>query len=320
MPDAPVVVPPHAPLAKPPGGPPAPAPAGAAAPPAELTAPTTPETPAPVVEPEKAPKEGKLLSDIRAREKALVDRQQAFARERKNHEDKLTRERQEFDKYKQERELARTDPLAYFRQIHGITAEALAGRLLNQGRATPVESQTRLERDVADLRQALETERTARAKEKEEAETVRQRQHEEEGFVKQARAGSDKWPLSSKYSEKKLISNAWTIVEEFRKQGIRLDNEVILDKIEEELAEIASLKGDKSPAPSATPKNGQKDTPAGAAKPAPTLTSQRAGERASGGPRKVNVLAMSDNERKAHTMQVLAELRAKQAASKANGT
>jgi hypothetical protein len=238
-----------------------------------------PEAEEPNAEPkpkEEEPPADRITAQLRAREKAFVGKQTAFARERaefdqykQSTEAQIAQHRTQVAQSQQVLELVRQDPLQLLRAV-GWTPELIAERLSNGNKPSPQEIRAQARRELAEGRREIAAERQRLAQLAEEAEEEKELSQ----FVTGARSDQTRWPLSSRYSEAKLRSQGLAIVHHYAAQGIALSNEEVLDKLEDELTEIASLG-----------KNG-KTSNARAARPgrdraavAPTLTSEASGER-----------------------------------------
>jgi hypothetical protein len=222
----------------------------------------------------KKPEEGKGAAIIRQREKALEDQRRAFARERDQHT-QLQRQLQT------EREKFARDQSEFRAEVDRAIAQARGGKPAER----QAEQSAPWKQELESLRGELKAERDARTAREFEAAKDR----ELSKFVEEARGGKEKWPLSAKFSEKKLRTMAWQIAAESARAGTPLDNAEVLDRIEEELAEIAALREERSTQAESTAANGKsggtETSPPATTKPAPTLTSARSGEAGDPPPR-----------------------------------
>jgi hypothetical protein len=266
----------------------APDPAAAAAPP-------------PAVEAPKAdPKEGKLLADVRARERRAIERETAL-RTREQEVEARSRQTLERD------QLAARDGLAYLKSV-GWSDEQIAARLLGGNKPTAADAYQALHRKNEELEQRL-----ARFEQRDQARELEMRRERElEAFEAQAKGVADSHPLASalaKKSPKKLRAMGMRLATE----DPSLTNEDILDRIQEELAEYAGLSGPKiEPAPSEPESSPGRASPPGTS---PTLTGATANQRASL-VEKRSVLKLTAQEQ---TDQALAAIREARAKATANG-
>ena len=260
--------------------------------------PATPTEPAPPAE--DSLKEGRLYADLRAKEKRLVDGQQRLRKEREEFDTYRHRVETELADARESNTLAKQDPFAWFERYHGIKRAAFGVA----GQGTDPAPSVGLEQAnvrIAQLEHAL-TQRNAHD-ELRAREAARERELAQ--FASEAKAGEKRWPLSSRYSADKLKARGYEIALASAKAGAILSNDEVLDRIEEELSEIASLRAPKSPAPA--PKSPESRSEA---KPSeqPTLTS-RGTTDAAPVPRLPSKMKHSDMIRE--TVRVLDELRAK---------
>lgn len=270
--------------------------------PAPRLKPKQPKELAPGVAPAEEPA-GRLALQLRARERALVEKQQTFSRER-----------EEFTRYRSATEeqltgaralltAIRTDPIAVLER-HGFSREDIAARLLD-GKARPEEAMSATSREVAALKQELERQKNEREQERRAV----AREREERVFIDQSRADEERWPLASKYSEARLKAKGWEIAVANQAKGVRLSNEDLLDQIEEELTEIASLRGTAAPAagkPKPTPPRPAR-TPVERTPPAPTLSSRGAGAQTTDDDDDVDLPMLSDQERTEQLLRAMAK-------------
>lgn len=300
MPDVPPTTTPPTPDAPPPGA--AASPGKAADPPAQPTA-APGETPPPA-DAKPDPKEGAMLASIRAREQKLVQRQQELARQQAEFEQRNARTAQEVAAAQQHMQLAKADPLRYLRELHGWTEDQIAGRIVNGGKPTALEAQAKLERELAELRDWKQQQVQAA-----ESQTRQQRIEAARAEFVQVAKDDTRWPLAAAWTPAKLIARGEAIALEHARGGVSLSDEDILDKLEEELGEIAAIKSKvttKQAAANASPK----ETPGGATNPtAPPMTLTSGGGPAST-LAKVDTLKMTKAELDAYTKKVIAEGRA----------
>ena len=181
---------------------------------------------------------------LRAREARLVENQTKLGRERKEFENYKMRAESELAQAREIVRLSQSDPFAYFEKYHGIKPDAFATALGQQAQArgngqqgTPTVGQQALPPDVArELQEGRQFRQQFAEQEKQRAV-----QSEQENFARQASAGGARWPLASKFSPEKLKQKGWQMVQELVNRGVVLTNEEVLDRIEDELSEIASL-------------------------------------------------------------------------------
>lgn len=276
----------------------------------EKPKPPKPKKEKPAEEPVAAdPDEGRVGSmalALRKREAAFITQKQAFAREKDEFTRYRTQTESELTNARALTNALRSDPVAVLRQI-GFSDDDIAARLLNGGRARPEEALTAQSREV----EAVKKELLALKAERENERKAALREREERIFVDQSRSDAERWPLSSKYSEARLKAKAWEIVNANNARGVRLTNEDLLDQIEEELTEIASLRGGAAPAAAPKPKPTPAARPARPTvertPPAPTLTSRGAGVQTTDEDEDVDLPMLSDEERTAHLLRALAK-------------
>lgn len=259
--------------------------------------------------PKETPQEGKLLAQIRAREKHLVEEQQRNRRELEQERARISAEKREMEQWRAQRaadesaraereraELGQKDPLRWFQR----------------------EQQEKLSAQDEKIRQ-LESKLMAQ---EQQSMSLRQQEavdRELKGITDMAKASSDR-PHVAKYAsaaDGKLRASVIRVAREHLEQGVRLTNDEILDKLEEELALEASIWTDSGkPRDSASDKSpsGSTQSSAEQTKPAQTLTNARAGERAAEiSPEELAKLSLP--ERRARTLAKLQELRAARTAA-----
>ena len=244
--------------------------------------------------PKVEPKEGKLLADIRARERRAIERENAL-RGRETELETRARNVHERD------QAAARDGISYLKSV-GWTEEQIAARLLGGNRPTPQDSFQELRRENAELKTRLD-----KWEQKDQARDLETRRERElEAFEKQGKALGDTHPLASALAKKnptKLRAIGMRIATE----DPSLTNEDIFDRIQEELAEYAGLSGPKQDpaAPSETQSSPGKASPPGTS---PTLTSATANQRASV-PEKRSILKLSAEEQTAIALEAVRKAR-----------
>ncbi len=247
---------------------------------------------------------GSLANSLRQREKALVEKQQTFSRER----EEFARFRQtttaQLEQHQRMAAMAAQDPIAWLERSFGLTREDLAARLVN-GKPRPEEAMSAQERRLADLERQLKEERDARAT----AEKETHKDRELAKFVDEARAGEERWPHAAKWSDAKLKAKAWELALENSRKGVRVTNEDLLDAIEEELSEIAALRQPATPASKPKPAPARPArTPAERQPTAPTLTSRGAGVQSTEDEEDdADLPTLSDEERYARMLRAMSK-------------
>lgn len=271
------------------------------------------EEPAPPADARAEDRPGKLAVQLRNRERKLVEQQQAFARQRAEFDSSMKAERARFEQERGEFRSVheqtvqiinalRSDPYSVLFQM-GWTPEQLGERLANGNKPTMTEGETRVSREVAELRQMLEAERKASREEIRQIKQAREKERydaaiaqERASFTGQAKGGSAKFPLASALADEDptdLWDRAWSIATDNAQRGVNLSNEEILDKIEEQLGKYARVATKARPGKTSAPAVAtatSRSTPSASARspqvqtgsrnqPAPTLTSEAAGER-----------------------------------------
>lgn len=236
-------------------------------------------------------KEGTLYHQLRRKEAKLIERERKLAATATERDREIgERELYARNAYREATailEHAKKDPLDWLQKFAGLDKEALAGRILNDGRPSEGEVLKKYQQEVEDMRREL------RDRDMREAATQRTRAQEAalHEFAEKATAGEDKWPLVSQgYDASELKAEAWRIANEHAARGVRLTDEEILDKMEETEARrnsrrqergkqngAASVSASKVPAkaPNGHQANGH-HTPA-----APSLTNRVAADRTS---------------------------------------
>jgi hypothetical protein len=258
-----------------------------------------PAPPAAVAEEDKL---GSLAQSIRAREKGLVSRQQAFAREKAEFQSYRANTERELTGYRDQSQLAARDPIAYLRQVHRFSDDDIVARFLD-GRPRAEEGMRRqsdelsaLKQEIASLKAERQTERNTSARER-----------EERIFVEQSKSDGERWPLSAKWSEARLKAKAWEILAENRTKNIRMSNEDLLDSIEDYLTEVASLRGGTTPSAKpkpASPRPARSTvdrTPS-----APTLSNRGAGSQTSDDDDEADLPTLTEDERTQRMLRQLA--------------
>lgn len=182
---------------------------------------------------------GKIALRLKRQERVLKEREQRVAAQSREARAQLQRLQQMQSQLEADQRLMGDDPLAWVQKRFGLTNEDIAHRLINGGKARPEESGSRAARELEELRAKIRTMEEATAQQNraaaQERELVR--------FVGEARADAERWPLASKFSEARLRERGMQIATSARAP---VSNADILDRIEEELSEIASL---RAPAP-----------------------------------------------------------------------
>jgi len=223
--------------------------------------------------PAETPREGRMLADIRAREKRLVEDKQRFKRESEEFAYYKRRVETELATARESNALAQSDPFAWFEKYHGIKRTsfgAVAGGKDPAPNIALEQANARIEK-LVDRISHLES-----TKIRETADAVRDRELEK--FVADARGAATRWPLAAKYSPDKLKARGWELAVANSRKGVTLSNDEVLDLIEEELSEIASLRAPKSAA--VPPKSTESTGSEAQASRQPTLTSRGASEAA----------------------------------------
>lgn len=261
-------------------------PAPAAAP----AAATTPAAPAAPVNGASAPAQANVAAVSQTANVAPVSqtpltgaRESALkARERRNieKENQLRQQRAEIDqreaRIRERDELAARDGLAYLRSL-GWTDNAIAQRLMGQGPQVAPATQAVQQGVVSKQEWDGLVQRLQRF----EQQTTQQQIDAELHRVASEAAADTTRPyvasLAAKFPER-FKAWAWRLA----RAEPHLTNDVYLDRIESELAELATLNGARASAP-ATAANAGQATPPGSSTPgsAPTLTTAAASERAS---------------------------------------
>lgn len=271
----------------------------------------------PAKEPEKAKEEdraGKLLLQVRAQQKAVVEQTQRLRREQQEWEPVKLQMAQWQQTRAQFEQAVKADPLTFLERAYGITREHLASRILNDGKPDPREGDIETRRVVGELREELKALR--QAKELEDTRTATQRELDQ--FAQEAVEAAVSHPHASKYPKAKLTAMGMRIARDHIAEGVRLTNQEILDKIEEELSETVALYRGTTEQPatrSDPPNSGKENAPAASTQPAPTLP-QRAGEVASAPGKPADILMMTPEQEIAHVRAEIARLTGR----KANGT
>ena len=253
-----------------------------AAPPAEAPTTDTQEA-APV---ESTPRESAIARSIREKNAKLVQRQQAFAREREEHTAAIKREREELAAWRAEREAIRKDPVGYFERQEGLSRREIAERLLRDDGPAPEDGVKDALKSVADLRAEIVKEREELAKAKAQAEQHAVRVAAEREFLAKVETNAAKYPIiNAVYSKEELLRETYAVLQEaHRKTGHAYSDEEALEFIEARELKRAekyrnlSLDRGTSPPPKldeskSAPKN------SGASR-APSLTNRAASERA----------------------------------------
>lgn len=265
--------------------------------PAVASEPASDAVPAVVEEKKEPPKEGRLLADLRAREAKLVEAKQRFARERSGFDAYRKRTEAELTEARERNALAAKDPFAYLERYHGVKRESFG--IATGKDPGPSVALEQANARIAQLEQMMRQSSEQRALDE---------------FERRAKGGGERWPLASRYSAQKLRTRGWEIATRHASEGVTLTDEEVLDKIEEELSEIASLRTPK-PSTSSTPKPPAPSGPKPQSPPHPTLTSHEATDSAS-----VPVKATSFKRRHdmiAHTARAVEEaLRARKPAAR----
>jgi hypothetical protein len=174
---------------------------------------------------------------LRAREAKLVEQQTRIAREKREFESYKSKVESELAEARELRRLSQSDPMAYFEKYHGIKREAFVQVMGQHAQPKQAGPQTQLPQEIA---QELHESRQFRAQLEQERYETR-RIAEADRFAQEASAGSDKWPLASRYSPERLKARGWDVASAHAQRGVVLTNAEILDKIEEELADVAQL-------------------------------------------------------------------------------
>lgn len=257
-------------------------------------APPKPKAEKPKVEPAEDEKRlGSLANSLRQREKALVEKQQTFTRQREEFDRFRTTTTAQLEQHQRMTAMAAQDPITWLERAHGFTREDIAARLVT-GRARPEEAQGAQAREIADLREQIKKDREAR--QAEQAESNKDRELTK--FVTEARAGDERWPHAAKWNEAKLRAKAWELALENTRKGVRVSNEDILDAIEEDLAEIAALRQPATPAPKPKPSPARPARPTAERQPtAPTLTSRGAGAQSTDEDDEADLPTLTEEER-----------------------
>lgn len=260
--------------------------------------------PAAVAAQAAAAKEGQAVAQLRAREVALVQKQQADARARQEFEAYRTKSQVEIDQARQFREKAKADPIAVLREL-GWSEDAIAGRLVSGGKPTDIEERDALRRELTELR-AWQTETVQRET---SAKAQAAQQQALDAFHATAKAGADKWPLASKTKEARLKSRGLEIALEHARQGVTLTDEEVLDKLEEELSDYTGIAPRAATGTDTAASTTPSKEPSGqGTQPAPTLTNRAAATQATAS--KPDLLKMSDQERTEYVLSELKRMRA----------
>lgn len=263
------------------------------------------ETPAEEKPPEPTPREGRLLGEIRQRERKLVEERARFKRERAEFDDIRRRYDAAIQQANDVLSMSKADPFGFFERFHGIKREAFG--VANRGQ-DPGASVAAAQRDaeVAALRRQLE-ERDQRERAREDD---ARRREILDAFVDRAAKGTT-WPMASKLGRDRLLRLGESIALAAKNRGVILGDDEVLDRIEEELSEIVALGNPKSGqgAPGGAPKSSGTSR-AQESQPAPALTSQGSGE---GDVTKKKLPSMKRDDRIAEGVAALERLRAQTA-------
>jgi hypothetical protein len=268
-----------------------------------------------VKEPEQAketPQEGRLLAQIRAREKRFVEEQQ---RARQEHDRERWLLQQEREAFGREREAAASQVRQREEQERQAIGQKDPLRWFQEEQAAKLAA---YDKTIADLKGELESLKHERVSERQQAAIDR-----ELGQLTTQAKASEERGHAAKLADRapgKFRDRAMAIARAELSQGVRLTNDEILDKLEEELAEEASIWTDSGKQRDSAPTqatNGHTPSPATAPKTqAPTLTNERAGER-SVELSPADFARLSVEERRRILLERLAEERAKRKAAAA---
>lgn len=259
------------------------------------------ETPAEEKPAEPTPREGRLLGEIRQRERKLVEERARFKRERAEFDDLRRRYDAAIQQANDVLSMSKSDPFGFFEKFHGIKREAfgVANRGQDPGASVAAAQQSA---EVAQLRRQLEErDQRERAREAEDS-----RQQILNAFVDRAAKGAATWPMAAKLGRERLLRLGESIALAARERHVTLQDEEILDRIEEELSEIVALGNPKSSASGGAPKDSGTARPQGQSG-APALTSQGSGE---GDNTKKKLPSMKRDDRIAEGVAALERFRA----------
>lgn len=213
-----------------------------AEPPAKVEDPAA--TPAPATQ-----KESALLRAVTKREAKLVEERKKFQTERQQAVTQIEASRRELDArlapYEERERLAAADPFAYLEKVHGMTAQDVARRLLNNGKAAPDESVRRAESRV----DALERKIAEGDRAREQADQARAAQADVAGrraaFVKGIRDSVTKYPnLALDYDDDaELLEDAVAIDTRLRAQNLSYSGQELAEFMERRAAKRAGKRG-----------------------------------------------------------------------------